>query len=94
MKVQKFPVKAEDRAHFYALYFGEKYGLIFGQGDLVMDFDHPGKCRSRLGATYEAYGEPYALAGRETDWEVAEVEVFSVGSGSVSAPALIGPFSP
>ncbi len=46
-------MKAENDAASYALYFGKKYGLVMGQGDLAVDFDCLTKSRSKLGTTYE-----------------------------------------
>jgi hypothetical protein len=35
-----------------ALFFNEKYGIVFGQGDLNINFDEIAKSSSKLGQTY------------------------------------------
>ena len=67
------PVKSEAKEICYqALFFSEKYGLVFGRNDLSLDFDNMKNSKSKLGMTYSAveeFGE-YGLAGKHTDWDV------------------------
>ena len=71
---KKFPLKNGKR---HAIYLGGKYGLVFGQGDLTINFDEMKKSKSVLGSVYESFGEPFGLAGKETDWDILDIEVFS-----------------
>lgn len=36
-----------------ALYFSKKYGMVFGQGDLNINFDNIAKSSSKLGQTFQ-----------------------------------------
>ena len=35
-----------------ALFFSEKYGMVFGQGDLIINFDDLSKSSSKLGQSF------------------------------------------
>ena len=48
------PVNSENNeAKLRAIYFSEKYGLVFGSNDLAINFDDMKKSCSRVGSIYE-----------------------------------------
>ena len=49
MNIKTDPPEAKLRA----IYFSEKYGLIFGTNDLTIDFKNMEKSCSKLGGVYE-----------------------------------------
>ena len=61
------------------MYFSEKYGAIFGNQDLVLNLDNLRSSYSKLGSTYEeGIGGKYQLAGRYNNWNIQEIEIFSL----------------
>lgn len=42
-------IKEENKGYNRALFFSDKYGIVFGQGDLIIDFDNIKKSSSKLG---------------------------------------------
>ncbi len=69
----------EGASKFHAMYFSEKYGAIFGNQDLVINFDNLKSSYSKLGSTYElGTGGIYNLAGRYNNWNIEEIEIFSL----------------
>ena len=45
-------IMEEKKGFHRALFFNTKYGMVFGQGDLIINFDDISKCSSKLGQTF------------------------------------------
>ena len=75
------PVRADNpEAKLRAIYFSEKYGLVFGTTDLILNFNNMQESSSKLGSIYDIPTglTELALAGKETNWEVEEIEIFGL----------------
>jgi len=82
IKLEKFLQRKTDKAIRCAVYYGEKHGMVFGDGDLWINFDQLEKSMSAVGRCYafkdQQNSEIIKLGGRENDWDIENIEVFSI----------------
>ena len=78
-------IKEENKGYNRALFFNEKYGIVFGQGDLIIDFDDISKSSSKLGQSYKfpnsGKNEELALTGSnqvEFGKEIIQLELYAL----------------
>ncbi len=68
------------QASMRAIYFSDKFGLVFGTHDLTINFDNLKASSSELGNIFEppvGVG-PSGLAGSFSDWEINDIEIYKL----------------